>query len=163
MGRNSNTEKITAEEVIKLYETGMSQSAVAKVLGIHRRTVKSMFDSVSYKPRPQKMEYHGSWKGGAIMRNGYPFKRVKGHPRANSCGYVALHLLVMEKHLGKHIEGRQPIHHIDFDKKNCDISNLYLCKDVREHSNAHYSLEYAARELFHKGLIYFKDGKYYVK
>ena len=109
------------------------------------------------------METHPSWKGGVIIRNDYPFKRVPNHPRATKNGYVAVHLLNMEEKLGYKIKGKQPIHHINFDKMNANIDNLYLCKDVKEHRNIHCSLDYVARELFHKGLIGFKGGKYYIK
>lgn len=53
----------------------------------------------------------------------------------------------MEKKIGKRIIGKQPIHHIDFDKMNTNINNLYLCKNEKEHRKIHCSLENIGREL----------------
>lgn len=154
--------KITNNEIISLYNLGLSQEKVANKLGINRKTVVLRMKDAGVSVREQKMHTHPSWKGGAIMRNGYPFKRVPNHHRATKNGYVALHLLKMEEKLGREINGKHPIHHIDFDKLNCNIDNLYLCKDEKEHRKIPCSLDYIARELYHKGIIGFKNGKYYI-
>lgn len=155
--------EISTKTIVDLYNSGLSQQKVADILNINRRTVYIRMKKDGAKVRTQDMQTHPSWKGGTIVRNGYPFKRVKTHPRATKNGYVAVHLLNMEKSLGKMIVGKNPIHHIDFNKMNSDITNLYLCKDEKEHRDIHCSLDYVARELFHKGVIGFKDGKYYIK
>ena len=69
----------------------------------------------------------------------------------------------MEKKKGHSINGRNPIHHIDFNKENCSEDNLWLCENEKEHRDIHCSLDYVARELYKKGIIGFKEGKYYVK
>lgn len=161
-GRNKKL-PIANMEIISLYETGISQKKVGENLGIDRRTVYARMKQDGYIVRPQKMETHSCWKGGIVIRNGYPFTRIPNHPRATKNGYVALHLLKIEEKLGKKVNGKNPIHHIDFDKMNYNINNLWLCNDEKEHRDIHCSLEYVAKELFRRGVIEFKNGKYQIK
>ncbi len=93
-------------------------------------------------------------------RSGYPVTFLPNHARASHIGYVYDHVLIMEKEIGRTPSRKEPIHHIDFDRGNMDISNLYLCKSRREHSLIHKSLEDVAKKLYHDGFIMFKDGKY---
>lgn len=66
----------------------------------------------------------------------------------------------MSKHIGRNVKYPENVHHIDGDKLNNDISNLYLCKNVKEHSEIHKSMERLLQELYRAGAITFKDGKY---
>lgn len=80
--------------------------------------------------------------------------------------YVFEHQLVMEEALGRFLEPHEMIHHIDGDKLNNKLSNLYLCtgSDATEcrsvHMVAHQSLEEVAFVLFKAGIIEFTDGTY---
>jgi len=40
--------------------------------------------------------------------------------------------------------------------------NLYLCKDFKEHAKIHSSFEALATELIKKGIVGFKNGKYFL-
>lgn len=72
-------------------------------------------------------EKNGMWKGGRTISNGYVRIRCKGHPRACPHGnYVFEHILVMEKHLGRHITIDEDVHHINGDKQDNRIENLQL-------------------------------------
>jgi hypothetical protein len=61
------------------------------------------------------------------------------------------------------------VHHIDKNKENNSVENLYLFsgKDAKQsaqmHNAAHESLEKIAIELFKKNLVEFMDGKYEMK
>ena len=85
---------------------------------------------------------------------GFQSGRIKG-------GMIRLHDLEMEKHLGRPIQKGEQIHHINFDKMDNRVENLYLCQSMSEHRLVHGSLERVGLELFEIGLIYF-DGKRYV-
>ena len=63
-----------------------------------------------------------------ISKNGYPCISLKDRT-------FTLHRLVWEVHYGPIPEGYQ-IHHIDFDKKNYDITNLQLV-DRKTHNLIH--------------------------
>lgn len=77
---------------------------------------------------------------------------------------VCLHRNVMEKHLGRKLNKEERVHHIDGDKTNYSLDNLYLCENRSEHMLVHSSLEKIAFELFKQGVIKFdkSSGKYYL-
>lgn len=72
------------------------------------------------------------------------------------------HKLEMEKHLNRKLERHEVVHHVDGDKLNNDISNLYLCRDKSHHGKVHHSLEEVAFELMKQGIILFQDGRYHI-
>jgi len=80
--------------------------------------------------------------------------------------YVFEHHLVMEQSIGRFLKMHELVHHIDGNRLNNDISNLYLCTgpDVNacriEHNSAHQSLEDAGLQLFKLGIIDFSNGSY---
>lgn len=94
---------------------------------------------------------------------GYPLKVLPNHPRASQ-GKVAVHILVMEEYLGKPLEKNQIVHHIDLDRGNFDITNLYVCESTSEHSKVHWQIQFLIRELFSMGLVAFdkNKGQYYL-
>ena len=91
------------------------------------------------KKRPNiSKENHYNWKGGFIIQNGYKYLLYPNHPRAKSKkGYVAEHVLVMEKHLRRLLKKKEVVHHIDEDKLNNNIKNLKLFKNKEEHLKFH--------------------------
>src|SRR5687767_2500438 len=53
-------------------------------------------------PKPQRRGVaHHSWKGGRTMRRGYVMLNMPDHPRADSKGYVAEHIVVWEEANGR--------------------------------------------------------------
>lgn len=106
---------------------------------------------------------------GKLGRNGRPTKRHRitngykeiyhpDHKRKNK--YIREHILVVSKHIGRDVAYPENIHHIDGDKLNNKIGNLYLCKNVSEHTKIHHSMELVVQELYKKGFVKFNDGKY---
>ena len=62
-------------------------------------------------------------------------KQYSKHKELDNLGYVVIsvngiimreHRYVMEQHLDRKLSTEETVHHIDFDKTNNDISNLYL-------------------------------------
>jgi len=52
--------------------------------------------------------------------------------------YLLEHRYVMEQHIGRYLDPREVVHHIDGDQSNNDISNLQLFANQSEHiSNGH--------------------------
>jgi hypothetical protein len=86
-------------------------------------------------------------------------------PRKNG-RYIMEHILVMEEQLGRFLEEHEIVHHIDENRLNNDPQNLYLCsgstatESRQMHNAVHQSAEMLTIELFKKGLVEFKDGKY---
>ena len=87
------------------------------------------------------------WKIRKIISKGeYNYALVPEHPNVTKNGYVLLHRVIIENHIGRLLTEDEIVHHKDHNKKNNDISNLeVLTKD--EHSRIHM----------------YERGKYYVK
>ena len=77
------------------------------------------------------------------------------------------HRDIMEEYLGRPLESWELVHHIDQDKANNDIDNLWLC-NTSEHELAHRSHDKLCPELMHNydkycGTGFNKEtGKYYL-
>lgn len=82
-----------------------------------------------------------NWKGGRfICSTGYILVHKKDHPYKDKKGYVSEHRLVAEEILGRMLEKKEVIHHIDFDKKNNKPENLCLFENQKEHMKFHTKL-----------------------
>ena len=82
-----------------------------------------------YRPEPR------------VNGTGYVVVRVDGHPRASKHGsYVPIHVLVMEKHLGRYLTKSEHIHHINGNSKDNRLENLRIVTNS-EHSRLHRLLE----------------------
>lgn len=65
------------------------------------------------------------WKGGKRTRRGRLEIRVGNtHPMAPSSGYVPEYRLIMAAVLGRDLETREQVHHIDLDETNNATENL---------------------------------------
>lgn len=70
-----------------------------------------------------------------IGREGYPLRYVPEHPKSFG-GWYYEHRLILEQHLGRFLENWETIHHINGDKTDNRLINLFLCTE-REHKKAH--------------------------
>ena len=61
----------------------------------------------------------------------------------------------MENQLNRKLVKGESIHHIDSNKTNNEITNLFLYTNEQDHKNIHKSLESIGVELLKKGLVYF--------
>lgn len=78
-----------------------------------------------------------NWKGGIVKTDsGYLFVRIDKHPRRNSGGYVGIHILELEKKIGRYLAKDEVCHHIDENKLNNHPDNLQLMT-FSEHSRHH--------------------------
>lgn len=122
-----------AETVVRRWESGESQTAIAESLGMRQYQVRRLLAAHGLKiePRQARGEKHGLWKGGRSKnRQGYVLVKVDwDSPFAsmrNSSGYVQEHRLIMARHLGRPLRSWESVHHIDGDKSHNDITNLQL-------------------------------------
>ncbi|QHW33802.1 hypothetical protein GZH47_25385 [Paenibacillus rhizovicinus] len=70
-------------------------------------------------------------------------------------GYVLMHRKVVQDNIERPLGEKELIHHIDGNKLNNDLSNLFLCSSMSHHRDIHNSLEEVAFQLYHLGLITF--------
>jgi hypothetical protein len=92
-------------------------------------------------------EANQRWKGGRFMKDGYIFIKSPNHPNCNNFGYVREHRLVMEKHLGRYLNPKEAIHHINGIKNDNRIKNLKLCSNNSEHMHYHLGMKHNKRKI----------------
>jgi hypothetical protein len=87
----------------------------------------------------QRGSNHPSWKGGSFERSGYRFIWKPDHPHANNIGYVREHRLVMEEKLGRILDLKEIVHHINGDKLDNRPENLSLIVSNSKHAVMHFT------------------------
>jgi hypothetical protein len=101
-----------------------------------------------------------------IDKEGYPQVYIgKNYPyRKGGYTHIREHQYVMEIHLGRRLEKGEIVHHIDGNKRNNSLDNLYLTT-VEEHNKLHAESESILFELYKKGIVIFdkKVGRYVLK
>lgn len=107
-----------------------------KICPICKRTFKNknkrrIFCSVKCSSISHKKD------GSKIIKNRYIWVKSHGHPYANYGDYVREHRFVMEKHLGRYLKPEEVVHHINGDRLDNRLENLYLFKNNKEHSTLH--------------------------
>lgn len=87
-------------------------------------------------------ELSRNWKGGRMISNtGYIMVYCPNHPRASSNGYIAEHIIIAEKVLGKPLPKGAVVHHIDERRDNNVNTNLIICQDKPYHALIHYRMK----------------------
>ena len=123
----------------ELHAQGMSCREMAPVLGcqeetVRRRLIELGLDRLPGKARPERNAF---WRGGyAVDEQGYILKHQPGHPQATESGYVRLHRLVMEAHLGRLLLPEEVVDHWNGDTSDNDPGNLRVFPSNAEHLRA---------------------------
>ena len=79
-----------------------------------------------------------NWNGGRRKHDdGYIWIYSPNHPRKTKAGYVLEHRLIVEKKIGRYLNSKEVIHHINHIKNDNRIENLQLCQDSSEHGHIH--------------------------
>jgi len=83
------------------------------------------------------------------FRKGYLFVRL---PEGRNKPY---HVWIMEQEIGRKLKSHERVHHIDGNKLNNNLNNLFLCKNTSEHRKIHFEIERIAFLLIEKNILYF--------
>lgn len=101
-----------------------------------------------------------------IDKEGYPQVYIgKNYPyREGGYTHIREHQYIMEMHLGRRLLKGEIVHHIDGNKKNNKLENLYLTS-VEEHNKLHAESESILFELYKKGVVGFDRtiGRYFLR
>src|SRR3990167_7409559 len=129
-------------------EIGCSYSAVVyasrlykiviPVRRTHRKSSKPVWNKGKHPEYMQGSNHH-NWHGGRQFTSaGYIYIWIPKHPHANKQGYVLEHRLVMEKHIGRYLEPKEAVHHLNGNKKDNRIENLILMKNAGDNIKEHF-------------------------
>jgi len=72
-------------------------------------------------------------KNKILKQNGYIYLKTWEHPNRSKQNLIAEHRVVVEQAIGRYLTKKEAIHHIDGNKTNNVLSNLFLCKNDIEH------------------------------
>lgn len=90
-----------------------------------------------------------------INRFGYVLVYCGKSSNGRKDKYMLEHRMVVEQMLGRELDDKELVHHIDGDKTNNSPSNLYVCRDMPHHREIHNRLERVAFDLYKRGIIRF--------
>lgn len=105
-----------------------------------------------------KQHYKKLKKGDIKIKRGYRFIFDPNHQHAHKDGWVYEHVHILIEN-NVELPKNFNTHHIDGNKLNNDINNLYICS-IAEHTTLHRSMEKIVFELYKKGMVEFKNGAY---
>jgi len=125
---------------------------------------RKIWDKKKHKIIPALQQYWENNKkaNGYKYINSQGYKMIKDntHPNSDNNGFVREHVYIMSSHLNRKINKNERIHHIDCNKLNNKLNNLFLCSSTREHQLCHTSIYPLIKELLKKEIIGVKNGKY---
>ena len=113
-------------------------------LGLSRKGIQHSEESKAKMSAKKKGIYKKPTRyGGATKkrRDGYVSVFVPSHPFCNAEGFVMEHRLVMEEHIGRHLNADEVVHHINHKRDDNRIENLLLMT-FKEHAGLHMKERY---------------------
>lgn len=119
------------KKIKKMYEEGIKMSDIAAEMNVSITTIFRRLRSMGLTESKRSAKTR-------VTHLGYEQTFCPSHPNANCDGFVFTHILVIEKSINRYLEDDEIVHHIDENKLNNDISNLYLT-DRAEHARIHHS------------------------
>jgi hypothetical protein len=140
------------ERMVELYKSGVRIIEIKALMGIRSGSIcKVLKRKGMVMPGHCRGDKHPNWKGG--VRKIYPYRKgMKRNPSKS--------IVIAEKMLGRRLEDKEIVHHIDVDHSNEVESNIYVVTNQKEHCFLHASLHNIMGVLIRHGTIEFKDGVY---
>jgi hypothetical protein len=119
------------EQVVGLYEGGLSQMKISLQIGRSQSFVTRVLRSRGIKDVRRTRELHSRWKGGRNKAEGGYIRVLVAETDAmagmrDSNGYVLEHRLVMARKLGRPLLKTETVHHKDGNRENNNDDNLQL-------------------------------------
>jgi len=83
-------------------------------------------------------EKNNFWKGGKYKTvQGYVLSYCPKHPSANQDNYLPEHRLIVEAYIGRYLDRKEQVHHINEIKSDNRIENLMVFPSHSEHMKFH--------------------------
>jgi HNH endonuclease len=147
--------------------TTQCKSCSSKATGKASAGRASPFKGVSLPPEARGPG-HKSWRGGRFVDHyGYVMVHIVKNVIDRPSGWTSYrkeHILIMEEEIGRPLGKGELVHHIDGDRQNNDLNNLWL-SDNTGHKAAHQSLQHLGYLAVRSGEVVFDStaGKYKLK
>lgn len=142
---------VTSGELLELHHNqNLSAAAIGKMYGcsgscVRRRLMADGIAKGAGKFRRHRGCHSHKWRGGRyVSPDGYVFVHRPEHPNSGPNGYVSEHRLVVAETIGRPLNPREQVHHIDGNKANNHISNLVVVQRGK-HQSLHADIQ---RELW---------------
>lgn len=127
--------KLTAKDISKKFGcSGYPVYHRLRALGIIRN-----FGETRKLNKTVNGENNPNWKGGKYLKCGYVLIRI------GTGKYVPEHRYVAEQKLGRKLNTKEVIHHIDGDRSNNTFENLQIFSSHSEHMKIHLTSEEARK------------------
>lgn len=154
--KNSPIDSRQRERIVPMYvelkmslpeiaqETGLTVGAIGSILKVRGIELRSPKEAQENRwPNGRHGEAASNWRGGIKKSGaGYLKKFCPVHPYADSNGYVMEHRLVMEKQLGRFLDPKEDVHHINEIKDDNRSENLMVVTRS-QHKKIHALLKQA--------------------
>lgn len=117
-----------------------SLSQIAEIVGVDIKCISKWMNTVNI-PRRQcgarcgKHNHH--FQGWSINSQRYKLIHSPNHPYRDKRNYIREHILVIEKYLNRYLLPNEIPHHINENKIDNRLENLYLFLGSAEHSRYH--------------------------
>jgi hypothetical protein len=120
-----------------LYNKGLTQEEVGKIVGLTAAGVGVHLRKNNIQShRKFSVEYNSNWKGGVSYDRGRKLIHSPTHPKPDRDKYCYEYRLIIEKYLGRYLNGSEIVHHINGDHTDNRIENLQVMTR-REHILLH--------------------------
>jgi len=127
------------DKVRAVADGDLSRTQIAAITGVPASTVCKILrrcpDIPRRQPGPPRGTRNPFWRGGrCVDADGYvTVPAPEGHPHARRIGRIAEHRLVLERHLGRHLEPHEVVDHRDGLTLHNAPSNLRLFATNGQH------------------------------
>lgn len=116
----------------------------------HRRAIGAA-QKIAWQTKRKRMPVGSTWT------DGFGYIRVK--VTAGAGRWPLQHVLAMEEALGRNIRRGEVVHHVNGDRADNQIENLYLCESHLHHQRIEGQLKQLFRTLLKDGLVRFNHAK----
>jgi hypothetical protein len=115
-----------------------------------RKGKPSRYKGIIRQPNPKRGSTY-------INSSGYVEEYIGAVDNNRKGKYYLQHRLIVEKYLGRVLDKSELVHHINGDKTDNRLENLYLCQSMSHHKTLHQQLEQVSMQLVKLNLIEFDN------